>query len=639
MCSHPITIKNPSEYVNLRATAYTYTVPCGHCVECHQDKVNGYVLRAHTEFLNASAKGGYFLFDTLTYSNEFLPTVFGLPCFSHRDISLFKKRVENDLVARGFGRENSVKFFVTSEFGGDFHRPHYHIAFFVYNPEITPMILDEIINKNWRFFDREKGKLPFDPFWRMKHGKNCDLGIGFTDIESPGARVFRCPPGVDTTVSAQNVIGYITGYTVKEDDYRWYHNNVLEALRKCCGKTDAVKLRADGKSLRRAVYQDIDVNMFLYEAAKYPVLAEYLDNFKDISSADYALQRAVIMKSDIEPFIQSSLEFGSSLMDGVKDDEKALADFFDSVQVPDQLKGKKSIRTPQYYKKKLFYDHFNEKLVKVGKGFEWRSTEDAKGCECVLDEDTGKPVRRVRWELNDLGIKFKSMKIKDKQKRFARFVEDIVKNTVDGDLSHIIGSYVNIDRWPKTSFELLKLFSGRIDEFARYKLLFKDRIFARSVLDTFEGDDIGLLLFVLSDKDSSYIYRNSVLFVPRREHKFKVPLSLDSSQFLFSSGDLACEVPHLVAESPDLFTSDTFDECFRSVDQLSQLVGDDLVRCDDTFCDEWHDFDMMDDVFNYLIFIRGVQKTKEHREKAEKRRKYKNERVKSRYRYNHSKIA
>lgn len=601
MCTHPIQIKNPSQYVNLRATAYSYNVPCGRCCECHQDKVNGYVLRAHTEFLNASVKGGYFLFDTLTYAPDHLPSVFGRPCFSHRDITLFRKRVENDLVARGFGRDNTFKFFVTSEFGGDFHRPHYHIGFFVYNPKITPLILDEIINRNWRFFDPDNGKLPFDSLWRYKPARNRDLGLGFTDMSSPYERVFRCPQGVDSTVDAQNVIGYIAGYTVKDDDYRYYHNTVIDELRRCCGKPERGQVLPSGRKLGRFIkksdYIATSFDTFLERVSNSELLKDYYNDLSLLSTADYALQRERLISSDIEPFIQSSLEFGSSLLDGVKDNEELLADFIDHVFVPDQEKGKKPISTPMYYKKKLFYNNYNEKLVYTPDGYKWLSSKDAKPFEPVLDED-GKPRRRVRSELNELGIKLKSMKIKDRQSRFAKFVSDIVMNTVDADLN-ITDNYVpkstSLSNWPKSSFEVLKMFSGRFDAFARYKLLFKDRIFARSVLDTFEGDDVGLLFFVLSNKDSSYIYSNSVLF--------------------------------------------SKDGLYTPVEALSNLVGEELVRLDDSFCEEWKDFDLMDDVFSFLVFQRGVQKTKLKRERDEKRKAFKNMRVKKHYMLNRSKIA
>lgn len=76
MCTRPVTVLNPKYKNNtfIRTVDKEYIcVPCGHCSECQQKKINDYVVRGYYEWLDCVSNGGFALFDTLTFADEFIP--------------------------------------------------------------------------------------------------------------------------------------------------------------------------------------------------------------------------------------------------------------------------------------------------------------------------------------------------------------------------------------------------------------------------------------------------------------------------------------------------------------------------------------------------------------------------------------
>ena len=75
MCYKPITIINPSKYVDIsRNDRFLLQVPCGQCAECQKSKSQEWNYRTYYEFLRTFEEyNGYCYFDTLTYDNEHLP--------------------------------------------------------------------------------------------------------------------------------------------------------------------------------------------------------------------------------------------------------------------------------------------------------------------------------------------------------------------------------------------------------------------------------------------------------------------------------------------------------------------------------------------------------------------------------------
>lgn len=99
------------------------TVPCGKCLNCLSDRRNEWSIRLaiHTEY---SARMPLFL--TLTYDNDHLPLVDGVPTLQRSHVSAFLKEYK-----RKYNLANDVfTYFGCGEYGDTFGRPHYHLLFF-----------------------------------------------------------------------------------------------------------------------------------------------------------------------------------------------------------------------------------------------------------------------------------------------------------------------------------------------------------------------------------------------------------------------------------------------------------------------------------------------------------------------------
>jgi hypothetical protein len=143
------------------------TVPCGKCAECLAAKQNEYYFRSYYQSLETWDKGGYCLFDTLTYDNEHVPHIndyieeedykfdddLNFTCFNMEDVRLFLVRLRRSLSYHGFDVKNKLKYFICSEYGEDpryTHRPHYHVMFYVTDPFLDPITLSKYIDKCWQ---------------------------------------------------------------------------------------------------------------------------------------------------------------------------------------------------------------------------------------------------------------------------------------------------------------------------------------------------------------------------------------------------------------------------------------------------------------------------------------------------------
>lgn len=130
MCLHPSYIKNPNYKAPKKGlnvlkdcSSLYIPIPCGHCPQCIALRQLSIVQRVYMESIN-----NYLFFSTLTYSNDALPTFefndFSIPYADFSDFQKMIKRIrKNNLFTRPF------KYFVVSEFGKKFGRPHFHVIF------------------------------------------------------------------------------------------------------------------------------------------------------------------------------------------------------------------------------------------------------------------------------------------------------------------------------------------------------------------------------------------------------------------------------------------------------------------------------------------------------------------------------
>lgn len=160
MCIHPTQIPNPNHYSDrdpksglgfLKDTSSAFiNIPCGHCPECIAIRQMGIVQRLNVEY-----KFNYLFFCMLSYNNECLPIH---TCSNGRTIPYADKKDITDCLKRlrvrnAFGRP--FRYFGVSEFGGDKHRPHFHIILIIpkYDGDdvYTPVNLEALVFKELLF--------------------------------------------------------------------------------------------------------------------------------------------------------------------------------------------------------------------------------------------------------------------------------------------------------------------------------------------------------------------------------------------------------------------------------------------------------------------------------------------------------
>lgn len=201
MCKNPIRIVTKSRYVNAHSIGSNgyITVNCGKCSECKEMKINEYYVRTKAECERVHEAGGYVYWDTLTYSQENVPVFKSngtftrgfynkekddLLCFSRDDYRNFFKRLRKNLTLSGYDVAGNIKYFFVSEYGGKTHRPHYHCVFFISDPNLDAVTLENHIIKAWK--------------------------LGINDIETPT---------MDKVIRTDGALKYVAKYVVKDDEF------------------------------------------------------------------------------------------------------------------------------------------------------------------------------------------------------------------------------------------------------------------------------------------------------------------------------------------------------------------------------------------------------------------------------------
>ena len=103
-------------------------VPCGRCPNCRTNKRQSWIYRLECEAKQYPLS----LFVTLTYDDEHLPIerigsdlfVEEVSVVSKRDVQLFMKRLRRKY------EDYKIRYFLTSEYGTQGGRPHYHMILF-----------------------------------------------------------------------------------------------------------------------------------------------------------------------------------------------------------------------------------------------------------------------------------------------------------------------------------------------------------------------------------------------------------------------------------------------------------------------------------------------------------------------------
>lgn len=197
MCTQPIQIYNRSSKISYRGQSLLFTVPCGKCSECKKAHSNEYTLRSYFEYRDCESKGGYVYFDTLTYSNSNLPKDYGIAHFNRKHLTSCLKKLRVYLTRAGFQVKDNLKYFITSEYGGKTHRPHYHVLFFINIPNLDVKTFWQFLNKSWIY--------------------------GFID---------RCSTAPSRVVNSTAALNYVSKYVQKDQEWQFVVDQKLSRLSK-----------------------------------------------------------------------------------------------------------------------------------------------------------------------------------------------------------------------------------------------------------------------------------------------------------------------------------------------------------------------------------------------------------------------
>lgn len=123
-CLSPINVQL-TEKASVHHHGYQYVkVPCGKCEACIKRKQSQWFVRLKME----SETSDYVHFVTLTYDDEHLPANLSV---SKYDVQCYHKRLREALGSRS----KDFKYFLTSEYGPETHRPHYHAIYYGISPD------------------------------------------------------------------------------------------------------------------------------------------------------------------------------------------------------------------------------------------------------------------------------------------------------------------------------------------------------------------------------------------------------------------------------------------------------------------------------------------------------------------------
>lgn len=345
-CFHPITIVNPTKYVSLKyRDRFTLRVPCGQCAYCQEAKKREYYLRAYYHAEETLLNKGFVLFDSLTYSdtylphiNQYFPTKYNFSCFDATHIRLFIAKLRQRCKRR---YNSNFEYLLSSEYGtSEFHthRPHYHVLFFV-SGEITPLQFSCLVGDTWQY-GRTDGKPYKSDYYVLSNVLNND-----------SAKKIR-------------VLKYVTKY-----------------ISKSCLFSKQINKR---------------INAMVYEMANMygSKRDEWLNS---LGAAKFREQ----LNRWIGQFHRQSTGFGAYLLENLDVNEV----FKDGrLKVVDNEKIILSIPLPTYYKRKLFYQQLEVDGAKIWSptelGVQYLQTQNirlkkylkdyytAAAVQCKLDIDT-----------------------------------------------------------------------------------------------------------------------------------------------------------------------------------------------------------------------------------------------------------
>ena len=300
MCLSPVKIINPTKRIyRAGGQKLSLSVQCNHCAECLNRKRDEYSFRTYHHCKSTIDNGGYVLFDTLTYSDEYLPHIsdvidvekYGVKdfsCFNLDHYKLFFKRLRSAIKEK-YNVVGAISYLFTSEYGtseGYTHRPHYHFLLFVKHKFIDPLWLSRQIDSCWQY-GRTDGINYNDLEYVAKHIYGYDVGFG----------------SQDSVFILRAVTHYVSKYITKSSKFQ--------------------------TRLNERIYS---INRYEFDEEKLKSAIKHINQFHRISSG-----------------------YGLGFLNNL--DERDIEAFkTDTCILPDKQKVIKTLPLPTYYIRKLYYE-------------------------------------------------------------------------------------------------------------------------------------------------------------------------------------------------------------------------------------------------------------------------------------------
>lgn len=315
MCLTPLHI-NPRYKFIQDGSFRSVTCDCNECDECRKAHSFEFYVRSYYDYRWTIENNGYVFSDCLTYRNSHLPLYNGKPCFSSDDVRRFKENFEflccqyilqklgkpynaknRDTIAKPMFRRN-IKTLVISEYGGCYHRPHYHITTFnrLGRSFLSPAVLEILIGKSWC---KEKIKRKVQLFDTIKDGKK----VKATQFTALGG--FNSDPAYAKVVKGIGNLIYLSGYLCKDDDFYEYFKEDLKNLsikEKNKFKPRNYYYRGFGAS----IFNYYSVDALLTEKVKTPAPAGSLRAWQLVAVPKYILRKIIYDKFKYEDFDKSN---------------------------------------------------------------------------------------------------------------------------------------------------------------------------------------------------------------------------------------------------------------------------------------------------------------------------------------------
>ena len=259
----------PTSYPSGDNQRYFINVPCGKCIECSDAKRNDLFVRASFEYSSMLKAGGIAYFVTLTYANNCLPFFNHRPCFNRGDVTNFLRRLR----ARHFKfckqfkhSYHGIRYFVTSEYGHETHRPHYHMVIFCYHP-INEHLIPYLVRSTWHYgiVDVQSLQSNIGIHYVAKYaGKDINNQQGDSDISAAIKRYKRTlfsQPWYKAKTEHNMITSYenfVHAYKDRDEDFdAWYSTLVKFRQRKqfyLCSKHLGHDALADACTVRDCVF-------------------------------------------------------------------------------------------------------------------------------------------------------------------------------------------------------------------------------------------------------------------------------------------------------------------------------------------------------------------------------------------------